>query len=174
MLSRRQLLLTGLGAAAGAATPAWAASQEPRSLSLFNLHTGEALDCCYYDGGYLPDALTALHHLLRDHRTGEQHPLSPQLFDLLATISAPLGGKVVQVISGYRSPATNARLHAASSGVAKRSLHMEGLAMDVRIPGVALSRLRDAAWSLQRGGVGYYPGSNFVHIDVGRVRRWQG
>jgi uncharacterized protein YcbK (DUF882 family) len=112
---------------------------------------------------------------LRDHRTGEVHAIAPNLFDLVYRLRGQLDTRAtVQVISGYRSPATNAALHAHSEGVASHSLHMLGQATDLRIAGVDLSRLRDAAWSLQSGGVGFYPQSQFVHVDVGRVRRWQG
>lgn len=167
--------MAGLGAAAASGTAARADSMEPRSVSFLNLHTGERLSCCYYDNGYLPDALQALQHLLRDHRTGEAHAIAPKLLDLISTVCTRLGcGDVVQVISAYRSPASNARLHAASSGVARRSLHMEGLAMDIRIPSVGLSQLRDAALGLRAGGVGYYPRAAFVHVDVGGIRHWQG
>ena len=147
-----------------------------RSLSVANLHTGEKLSATYWEGGaYLPDALAALNKVLRDHRTGEIHPMAPTLFDLVADLRGRLGSRaVVQIISGYRSPASNATLHARSSGVATHSLHMKGEAIDLRLEDVDLSHLRDAAWSLQRGGVGFYPQSRFVHVDVGRVRRWQG
>ena len=155
-------------------SPALAAA--PRSLSVLNLHTGEALKATYWDGGaYLPDALAGLDKVLRDHRTGQVHPIAPGLFDLISALNAKLEtSQTVQVISGYRSPQTNASLHAKSAGVATRSLHMDGKAMDLRIGGVALTHLRDAALSLQLGGVGFYPNSNFVHVDVGRVRRWSG
>jgi len=146
----------------------------PRSLSLFNLHTGEKLTATYFEGGdYLPDALAAMNHLLRDFRTGESHVIAPGLLDLVHTLRGRVEtAQTVHVISGYRSPRTNAMLHQRSEGVASHSLHMVGEAMDIRIPGVELAHLRDAALGLQRGGVGYYPGSDFVHVDVGRVRRW--
>lgn len=181
MLDRRRVLAAGLGLAGPAfavpalgASAAQASAAAPRSLSLLNLHTGERLAATYYEGGrYLPDALAALDRVLRDHRTGEVHPMSPGLLDLVAGLSGELGASAaVQVISGYRSPATNAALHARSNGVATKSLHMQGLAMDIRISGVPLASLRDAALALGRGGVGYYPDSDFVHVDVGRVRRW--
>lgn len=173
--TRRRLLAIGLGAAAAAgASPAFARGS--RQVSLLNLHTGDTLKATYWDGGaYVRDALAAIDKVLRDHRTGETHPISPRLLDLLSDLSdrlEPTGA--VQVISGYRSPKTNAALHMTSSGVATRSLHMEGLAMDIRMPGVRLDSLRDAAVAMQAGGVGYYPGSDFVHIDVGRPRRWAG
>ncbi|MFN3522741.1 MAG: DUF882 domain-containing protein [Phenylobacterium sp.] len=175
-MHRRDLLKGALGAAGLSAIsgPALAAATAPRALSLVNLHTGEALKAIYWEAGkYVPDAMAALNRVLRDHRTGEVYDMAPGLLDLVASLTDKLDTKqTVQVISGYRSPKTNAALHAQSNGVATRSLHMKGEAMDIRIAGVELSRLRDAALSLQRGGVGFYPGSNFVHVDIGRVRRW--
>jgi uncharacterized protein YcbK (DUF882 family) len=162
------MLNVGLGGAARAALLA------PRSLSLLNLHTGETLSATFFENGaYVPDAMAALNHLLRDFRTGDAHAMAPGLLDLVSSLGAKLESKpVIQVISGYRSPKTNAALHAKSEGVATHSLHMDGMAMDIRIPGVQLAHLRDAALSMRRGGVGYYPASDFVHVDVGRVRRW--
>ncbi|MBC7166555.1 DUF882 domain-containing protein [Phenylobacterium sp.] len=175
-IRRRNLLSGGLALAGIASTPAWARTGEVRSLSLLNLHTGERLAAAYWEaGGYIPDAMQALARVLRDHRTGDVHPMEPGLFDLVATLRTRLQtDATVHVISGYRSPRTNEALRQSSSGVAKRSLHMDGMALDLRLPGVDLARVRDAAWDLQRGGVGYYPGSDFVHVDVGRVRRWSG
>jgi uncharacterized protein YcbK (DUF882 family) len=177
-IHRRRLLAFGaMAAAAPLVRPAGALAAAPeRSLTVLNLHTGERLRAAYYEGGtYLNDALAALNRVLRDHRTNEIHPIAPGVLDLAATLSDRLaGGGEVQIISGYRSPQSNAALHAASSGVATHSLHMQGMALDIRLPGVDLARLRDAALTLQRGGVGFYPGSDFVHVDVGRVRRWNG
>lgn len=151
-----------------------AATVEPRTLSLFNLHTGEKLRATYFESGeYVPDALEAMNHLLRDFRTGDIHPIAPSLLDLVTTLQSRVEAtQTVHVISGYRSPFTNAALHERSRGVATHSLHMKGQAMDIRIPGVELAHLRNAALDLQRGGVGYYPASDFVHVDIGRVRRW--
>jgi uncharacterized protein YcbK (DUF882 family) len=145
-----------------------------RKVSLRNLHTEECLDTVYYENGhYDPDALHAVNRVLRDFRNGQQHQIEPQLIDLLDTIRAKTGtNQPFHVISGYRSPQTNAMLHEESSGVAAHSLHMEGEAIDIRLADVALDHLRNAAWSLQRGGVGYYAASNFVHVDVGDVRHW--
>jgi uncharacterized protein YcbK (DUF882 family) len=174
MIGRRRLLAGALGLAAPALLAKGALASAPRQLSLVNLHTGEKLAATYFEGGrYVPDALAALDRVLRDHRTGEVHPMAPGLLDLVAGLAGQVGRPdAVQVISGYRSPASNAALHANSSGVATRSLHMQGMAMDIRIPGVSLARLRDTALALGRGGVGYYPGSDFVHVDVGKVRHW--
>jgi uncharacterized protein YcbK (DUF882 family) len=151
-----------------------ASATAARSLSLLNLHTGETLKSTFFEnGGYVPGALAAMDHLLRDFRTGDVHPIAPALLDLVTTLTARLEtDQAVHVISGYRSPKTNAALHERSDGVATHSLHMDGMAMDIRIPGVELAHLRDAALSLQSGGVGFYPGSDFVHVDVGRIRRW--
>lgn len=173
-LNRRALL--GAALTLPLAAPALAANPAPRNLSVFNLHTGERLAATYWEAGaYVKDALAGLAKVLRDHRTGETHDMAPGLFDLVASLQAEFAAQPVQVISGYRSPRTNEALRqSGGGGVAKRSLHMDGLAMDIRMPGVDLARLRDAAWRLQAGGVGYYPGSDFVHVDVGRVRRWNG
>jgi uncharacterized protein YcbK (DUF882 family) len=177
MSPHRRGVLRGAIGLAGATLlggTARAAAVAPRSLSLLNLHTGEALKATYFEAGeYLPDAMAALNHLLRDFRTGDVHPIAPGLLDLVTSLQGRLDTcRTVHVISGYRSPHTNAQLHERSDGVASHSLHMVGEAMDIRIPGVELANLRDAALGLQRGGVGYYPGSDFVHVDVGRVRRW--
>jgi uncharacterized protein YcbK (DUF882 family) len=174
MLDRRRVLAAGLGLAVPALGASATTASAPRSLSVLNLHTGEKLAATYFEGGrYLPDALAALDRVLRDHRTGEVHPIAPGLIDLVADLAGQFGRPdAVQIISGYRSPASNAALHARSSGVATRSLHMQGMAMDIRVPGAPLERLRNAALALRRGGVGYYPASNFVHVDVGKVRQW--
>ena len=175
--SRRQLLKLAAGAlplgAAGLAAPALAAAA-PRDLSFHNLHTGETLRALYWDqGAYVPDALAAVDRVLRDFRTGDVHPIDPRLLDLLHTLGSTVETRApFQVISGYRSPATNAMLHAHSDGVAKGSLHMQGMAIDIRLADVDLDRLHRAALGLGAGGVGYYPASDFVHVDVGRVRRW--
>lgn len=155
--------------------PARASAAPVRELALNHLHTREAIDVVYAESGrYLPDALGALDHFLRDHYSGEVGRIDPALHDLLHTVRQALGTeRPFQVISGYRAPATNARLKATrGGGVATRSLHMHGRAIDVRLPGVPLADLRDAALSLKAGGVGYYPREQFVHLDTGRVRRW--
>ena len=183
MSTRRELLRFGmvagtLGAAALSGLPAkaFAGSLAPRRVALHNLHTGEALETVYWeDGVYVPDAVVALNKVLRDFRTGDVHFMDPGLYDILDSISTKVENKgPYQIISGYRSPQTNAMLHSRSEGVASHSLHMEGKAMDIRLNGVALDHVHKAALSLQKGGVGYYPTSNFVHVDVGRVRTWGG
>lgn len=153
-----------------------AASRAPRWLKLHNIHTQEKLEAVYFEKGeYVPDAVQALDKVLRDYRTGDVYSMHPELFDTLADVAQKTGSKShFQVISGYRSPKTNAMLHERSGQVAKRSLHMDGKAMDVYLEDVALDRMRAAALDLKRGGVGYYPVSNFVHLDVGPVRRWVG
>jgi uncharacterized protein YcbK (DUF882 family) len=162
--------------AAAPVAQARGASHAPRWLKLHNIHTQEKLEAVYFDKGeYVPDAVQALDKVLRDYRTGDVYSMHPELFDTLSTLSQKTGSKShFQVISGYRSPKTNAMLHERSGQVAKRSLHMDGKAMDVYLEDVALDRLRAAALDLGRGGVGYYPVSNFVHLDVGPVRRWVG
>ena len=123
----------------------------------------------------MPGALAAVNHVLRDHRNNEVHQIDPELLDLLTTLSRRLdAGPRFEVISGYRSPATNAMLHAESAEVAKSSLHTLGQAIDIRMAGLDLGYLHSAALSLDLGGVGYYPTSDFVHLDVGRIRRWSG
>ena len=179
-LQRRDLLKFGLASAVLAA-PAVAGAAvldgpSSREIALHNLHTGESLKAVFWDEGrYVPDALDAVNHVLRDFRTGDVHPIDPDLLKLLDRLSARVEtGAPFQVISGYRSPRTNAMLHERSSGVANKSLHMQGMAIDIRLADVELANLRRAALSLQGGGVGYYPSSNFVHVDVGRVRQWGG
>jgi uncharacterized protein YcbK (DUF882 family) len=144
-----------------------------------NLHTDEKLDAVYWEQGrYVPDALHAVNTVLRDFRTGDVHMMDPALLDLLVAVSAKTEtNSPFYVISGYRSPQTNAMLRdegGAGTGVAKRSLHLEGKAIDIRLGDVALSHLHNAALSLGGGGVGYYPTSDFVHLDVGAVRQWGG
>jgi uncharacterized protein YcbK (DUF882 family) len=148
----------------------------PRALSMVSTHTGEQLEVRYFqDGKYLPEALTRLHRLLRDHRSGDVAAIDPALFDQLHALASCAGCVPhYEIISGYRSPATNEKLSQASSGVAKRSLHMDGRAIDVRLKGLPTARLRDLALAMKGGGVGYYAKSNFVHLDTGRVRSWSG
>ena len=175
--TRRHFLIGG-GAViiAGVASPALAniSRADVRTLSFNNLHTGERLKADYWvEGEYVPDALGTINRVLRDFRTGDVHVIEPKLLDLLTSLRGKLETQAeLQVISGYRSPKTNAMLRASSDGVAATSLHMKGMAIDIRIPGRPLARVRDAALNLAVGGVGYYPKSDFVHVDVGRVRRW--
>jgi uncharacterized protein YcbK (DUF882 family) len=169
-----------LAVTTGAAPPPAASPVPPHALREYRLrlhhtHTGEWIDVAYRLGdSYIPEALAQLSHHLRDHVSGESVDIDPGLFDLLADLTALVGrpGETIDVICGYRSKATNEWLRQHSPGVASQSLHMQGLAIDIRMPGVKTSALRDAALSLQRGGVGYYPDSDFVHVDVGPVRHW--
>lgn len=177
LIARRHFLL-GAGSTLLSAplSPALASLGDVRMLAFDNLHTGEKLNTAYWaQGQFLPDALAEVNHVLRDFRSGEVHAISPQLLDLLAVLRARLEtASPFSVISGYRSPATNAMLHGENehSGVASKSLHMQGMAIDIRVNGRPLSGLRDVALAVRVGGVGYYPASDFVHVDVGRVRRW--
>jgi uncharacterized protein YcbK (DUF882 family) len=145
-----------------------------RKLSFYNTHTEETLDVAYcVRERYRPDALQGINHILRDHRTGEVAPIDPALLDLLHTLSRKIGTtSPFHIISGYRSPVTNDMLRDRSRNVARNSLHMEGKAVDIRLPDCDLGSLRQAALDLKKGGVGFYPGPNFVHVDVGRVRFW--
>ncbi|MDO9073504.1 MAG: DUF882 domain-containing protein [Rubrivivax sp.] len=169
----------GLTQATHASAPATALTTE-RALALRHLHTRESLPPLVYAqaDGYLGSALQTLNRFLRDHYSGDIGVMDPQLFDLLHRVQAALGGRAAlvapyEVISGYRCPATNSHLkQTRGGGVAQRSLHMDGRAIDVRLPGVPLAELRDAARSLKAGGVGYYPRDGFVHLDTGRTRHW--
>jgi uncharacterized protein YcbK (DUF882 family) len=145
-----------------------------RTLSLVSTHTNEKLKATYWrNGAYDKGALRDIDHVLRDHRTGEVARMDTDLLDLLVELHRRTGSrKPFQIISGYRSPKTNAMLASASGGVAKRSLHMDAKAIDIRLADVALSDLRQAALGMKAGGVGYYKKSNFIHVDTGRVRQW--
>ena len=180
-MNRRQFLKAGLFASliCVAPLPAWARTgftgPAERTLSLFNTHTGERLKKVVYweQGIYLPDALQDINYVLRDHRTDEIHAIDPKTIDLMAAISRRIGAnRPFEIISGYRSPETNRLLRSLSRGVAKNSYHMQGKAVDLRLPGVPLKTLRKAALELRMGGVGYYPKSDFVHVDTGGVRTW--
>ena len=147
----------------------------PRTLDFLHTHTGEQLLGVEYFTGlrYVPSALEEVNHCLRDWRNDQVHPIDPALLDILHGLAQATGTRQpFQIISGYRSPVTNAMLRSQSTKVSSSSLHMQGRAIDIRLPDVPLARLRAAALSLRKGGVGYYPGSNFVHVDTGRVRSW--
>lgn len=150
------------------------ARDEQRRLSFRHTHTGENERITYWrNGQYLNEDLQRLNHLLRDHRTGEVAEMDTSLLDLLYALQLQVGNRgEYEIISAYRSPKTNAMLRNNSSGVAKKSLHMLGKAIDVRLCGCDLKYLRDNALALKAGGVGYYPKSGFIHLDTGRVRRW--
>jgi uncharacterized protein YcbK (DUF882 family) len=177
-LSRRSLLKLGMLAAA-LPVPALAnqgLSGTERRLHFHNLYTGEKSDLAYWvEGNYVPESLAEINRILRDHRTDEVAAIDTRLLDLLYHVSAAVGtAQPFEVISGYRSPASNQMLVENTTGVVRHSLHMEGKAIDIRLADIALADLQRAALLLQGGGVGYYPDSNFVHLDVGRVRAWAG
>lgn len=176
--NRRKLLALG-GVALGAAllpSQAFASfsTSRPRILTLNNLHTGESMKAEFFDGkGYIQDELAKLNHFFRDYRANKIKSIDPKLFDQLYRLQGLLGtNKPVQLVSGYRSLDTNNELRARSRGVAKKSYHTKGQAMDFHIEGISLSNVRKAALSMRAGGVGYYPSSNFVHIDTGPLRTW--
>jgi uncharacterized protein YcbK (DUF882 family) len=145
-----------------------------RTLALHNLHTGEKFDEVYFaNGRYEPGILHEINHILRDHRDGTVRAIDPRLLDLLVRLRQRLGTSApYEVVCGYRSPETNAMMAAMSDGVAAGSLHMYGKAVDMRVPGRGLRQVNRAALSLKAGGVGYYPHSDFVHVDTGSVRHW--
>jgi uncharacterized protein YcbK (DUF882 family) len=174
---RRRVLMMGLaGAATLLSAPAMAAlpKRGARSLSFHHLHTGENLRVDYWvDGDYVPGALGQLNHLLRDFRNQRQIGMDPKLFDLLYALRGKLDtASPFRIISGYRSPATNAMLHRTTGGVASHSLHMDGMAIDISLADRSTADLYRAARALRAGGAGYYPKSGFVHVDTGRVRYW--
>ena len=176
-VKRRDFLRIGaLSTATLLVAPAFAGTRpaHERRLSFHNTHTGENLAATYWaEGGYIDSELQDINTLLRDHRSGDIYPIDTALLDLLYVLQSTVGShKAYQVISGYRSPATNASLRNKSTGVAKRSYHMQGKAIDIRLPGCELKQLHTAALSIKAGGVGYYPGSDFIHVDVGPRRSW--
>ncbi|WP_266277696.1 DUF882 domain-containing protein [Methylophaga sp. OBS3] len=179
--SRRQLLKTAFGVTAGmlvAPQLMAALPQKPeRHLELFNLHTGEQLKTTYWvEGQYQAKEIKAINHILRDHRTNELFPIDRKLIDLMALLLMPYGDThPLEIISGYRSESTNEMLRkTGSGGVAKKSYHTLGKAVDIKLAGTKLIDLYEAAIELKAGGVGYYPKDGFVHIDTGPVRHWQG
>jgi uncharacterized protein YcbK (DUF882 family) len=173
---RRGILKTLLGTSLASLLPTAgrAAESGDRRLSFYHTHTDKQLNVTYArDGRHIESALTEVNEFLADFRTNHVTTINPNLLDLLFDIRESLGSDgVYEVISAYRSPATNEMLRSQSTGVARNSQHLLGTAIDVRLAGVELTRLRDTSIAMQRGGVGYYEASNFVHIDTGRVRRW--
>ena len=178
MITRRRFLRTtavlGVGCILPTIAQAASARSTPLRIRFYHTHTGEALNRVFWaNGKYVPDALADINRLLRDHRNNDVFPIDPQLLSLLERLTSLVGvDETLHVISGYRSPATNRMLADQSDGVARHSLHLEGKAIDIRIPGRDLTNVRDAAVSLRGGGVGFYARSQFVHIDIGRVRSW--
>jgi len=156
------------------AAPSRVFANTPRRIKFQHAHTLEHLDIVYFEGGqYLPDALDEISHVLRDFRTGDRYGMDPRLLDLLSSLLALADHRgALEVISAFRSPATNNMLRRNTNGVAERSFHMVGKAVDVRLTSLDTAKLRDAALAAKMGGVGYYPKSNFVHIDTGPVRSW--
>jgi uncharacterized protein YcbK (DUF882 family) len=176
---RRNFLVGSLGGVAaltslGRAGRAYATTDEPHRLSLYHIHTSETLKITYREHGTLvPDALAEIDRFLRDFRTEQTHEIDVDLLDELAKLHAEFDHRGrFEVISGYRSPRTNAALRHVTTGVAENSLHIAGRAIDVRLTSAKTADLRDAAIALRRGGVGYYPESNFVHVDTGAFRTW--
>lgn len=178
---RRRLLKGLAGGAALLAAPGFANAAKPmgktqRSLSFLHTHTGEQMSLIYKIGDkFLPKSMVNIAHLMRDFRSGDVHPIDPELLDVLWQVQRNLkNNNPFEIISAYRSPATNSMLRhrSANTGVAKQSMHLTGQAIDIRLPGAALCDVRDAALELKRGGVGYYASSDFVHLDTGRVRSW--
>jgi uncharacterized protein YcbK (DUF882 family) len=178
MISRRRVLAGGLAGTTVLCSRALfgAENSTPRQIALINLHTGERLEVEYFRGGaYIPDAMASIEAVLKDFRNGGVHAIDPKLMDYLVDVAAQAGRPAAfSVISGYRSPETNERLHERSRGVSQHSLHMQGRAIDVRLNGVDCKDLADRAEELKRGGVGYYRASNFVHLDTGAFRTWRG
>lgn len=178
--TRRRLLKFALSVFPGTlllrTAPADAQAESARTLTLTSTHTGESLTARYFvAGAYDAAKLAGLNHVLRDHRTGDIGAMDPALFDYLHEVALRAAAEPrFDVISGFRSAASNAMLRQHSPGVSEKSLHMHGRAIDVRLRGVDSARLRDVALALRRGGVGYYARSDFVHLDTGRVRSWSG
>lgn len=170
------LVAPALGRAAAAESGRAAESDGDKRLTLKNLHTPETVTVTFRRGGaYAPEALEKIEAILRDYRTGERHPIDLPLLDYLHDVARIAQvDPVFSVISGYRSPKTNAMLHERSGEVSSHSLHMEGRAIDVRLAGVDCADLADKALGMKRGGVGYYRQSDFVHLDTGRFRTWRG
>ena len=179
-LSRRDLLRLGCLTAFTcfvplrlfAAVPTAASSR--KSLSFYNTHTDEFLETVYFKNGeYQSESLIKINCILRDHRNRKTKPIDPRLLEALYLIRQKIpSNQPFHVISGYRSPETNSYLRSQSRGIARKSYHMRGQALDFRLPGYPLSKLRQVAMRLQIGGVGYYPNNNFIHVDVGPVRCW--
>jgi uncharacterized protein YcbK (DUF882 family) len=178
MNQRRSFLKSSVALASALSLPSLSraaiAAPHERSLRFYNTHTGEILRTMFWaEGQFIPEALQDINRVLRDHYSNTVAPMDPELMLLLDKVSSQFSNnEVIHVISGYRSPETNRKLAEASGGVAKHSMHLEGKAIDIRLPGRDLAQLRKAALALKGGGVGYYPDSRFVHLDTGRVRHW--
>lgn len=178
---RREFLKLGLAGVIATVAPLISAKSvmaannfDTWKVAFRHAHTGESFSGVYRVGDrYLPEAFERLSYVLRDFRTGEVFPMDPHVVDIISTIQRRAGAsEPLQTLSGYRSPKTNAMLRKTTSGVAKNSFHMYGQAIDIRIPGYSTSKIRHLARELKAGGVGYYPRSDFVHVDTGNVRTW--
>lgn len=178
LLTRRALIKAGFALLVCNSLPSFArayAAKETRTLHFHNIHTGESLKTVYWEQGvYLTESLKDTAYILRDHYTNDMKPIDPHLLDVIAYLHSALGSqKPFEVVSGYRSPRTNAMLYRESRGVNPNSLHMVGKAIDIRLRDERLHTIRDKAMAMRMGGVGYYPRSDFVHIDVGPVKYWR-
>ena len=176
-LSRRRFITASAGLVAGIfiASPfrSMASRTQYHSLSFYHTHTGETLNLNFNLKTCKSDNTKELYHFLRDFRTGDIHPIDIRLISMLCNLQRQVDSSgTFEVISGYRSPATNTKLHKASNGVAKKSLHMKGRAIDIRLSDVPTKKLRAVACAMQDGGVGYYAKSDFIHLDTGRFRTW--
>ncbi|MEM7651161.1 MAG: DUF882 domain-containing protein [Pseudomonadota bacterium] len=179
-IDRREILKLGLAGTLASIVPLGLSSSPAEAsrsawrVGFRHAHTGESFNGVYRVGNkYLPDAFERLNYVLRDFRTGEVFPMDPRVIDIMALVQRKARvNRPIEIFSGYRSPKTNSSLRRASSGVAKNSFHMYGQALDMHIDGYSTRRLRDIAMSLKAGGVGYYPRSQFVHVDTGSVRSW--
>ncbi len=178
-VSRRSLLAGGISAALLSVIRPAAAAVAPvkdRQLHLYHRQTGEFFKETYFeDGFYRVDALDQINWVLRDWRTDATTPIDPALLDILYNVANSVdAGKPFEILSGYRTPATNAALRRHGIRTASHSYHMVGQAVDITLPGVSLRNMRKAALALGKGGVGYYPRSGFIHVDTGDVRQWNG
>ncbi|HEU5046501.1 MAG TPA: DUF882 domain-containing protein [Rickettsiales bacterium] len=182
LLTRRSLLKAGFALATSSVMPSSVmaavhafAEEEKRSLHFYNVHTGESLKTVYWEQGvYVSDAMKDIAYIMRDYRSNDMIDIDPHLLDVIALLHKNLDSrKPFDVISGYRTPRTNAYLHKHTGGVNPNSLHMQGKAIDIRLDDCRLRQVRDMATSMHKGGVGYYPGSDFVHIDTGPVKHWR-
>lgn len=177
-LDRRAFMKLGGAAMASLVIPQWAWGDEnlisEKKLSFYNIHTGEKCSSVFWaEGEYIPEGIAEINKILRDHRTGDVAQMDIEVFELLYNLQKKMDAKgTFNVISGFRSQKTNAMLNKTTNGVAKKSMHTLGKAIDINLPGHKLAMLRKAAIDAKTGGVGYYPSSNFVHVDVGRVRQW--
>jgi len=176
--TRRSIIKAGLAFAACSPLPVFSSTahqETTRSLHLHNIHTGESLKTVYWEEGvYITESLKDINYILRDHRTDDMINIAPHLLDVIAALHKKVHSRrPFEVISGYRSPRSNALLYESSGGVNPNSLHMYGKAIDIRLGDCHLRHLRNAAIAMRQGGVGYYPESDFVHVDTGAIKYWK-